>query len=421
VVVLGALLAAPSATSRTTALPRATEDRPDDIQGPQVHVLYVVPRDGVDRGLDTNGVVDASVASWQRWLRGQTGGRGLRLDTFQGQLDVTFLRMARTDAQAESRLDLMKEELSAAGFRTPDRIYALYYDGGSAFTCGGGGGGVSPRLDGAVTAIFLRGTPPGAPPCASNALGLDPPGYFEFAMLHEIVHTMGFVPPCAPHITARSHVSDSRFDLMWTGDAPWGVNEPSSMRLDVGRDDYYEVRIPGCPDLAGSRFLEGGGARLTIGIRGSTSDASVGWQGAVTCETSCVQFFDAWPVQRLTLSASTSSERTRFVGWRGACTGTAPTCSLELDSDKSVEAMFGPATARLSVATSGRGTVRSSPQGIACPSRCAAAFVVGSRVALRATPARGSRFAGWRGACRGLRCTVVLSANRSVRAVFRRS
>jgi hypothetical protein len=35
---------------------------------------------------------------------------------------------------AATRLDLLEEELRAAGFRTPDRIYAVSYDGGTALT-----------------------------------------------------------------------------------------------------------------------------------------------------------------------------------------------------------------------------------------------------------------------------------------------
>jgi hypothetical protein len=82
-------------------------------------------------------------------------------------------------------------------------------------------------LEGSVTAIFLQGTPPGAPPCASNPIGVDPPRYFEFSMLHEILHTMGFVPTCAPHTAPNHHVSDGRFNLMWSGNAPWMRTRPS--------------------------------------------------------------------------------------------------------------------------------------------------------------------------------------------------
>jgi hypothetical protein len=123
------------------APPRATFDRPDDVAGPQVHVLYVVAADVADRALDTDGETAASVASWQSWLRGQTGGRGIRLDTYQGQLDVTFFRLATTSSAALPRPVLaISTELAAAGFAAPEKIYAVYYDGASTLACGDGGG-----------------------------------------------------------------------------------------------------------------------------------------------------------------------------------------------------------------------------------------------------------------------------------------
>jgi Divergent InlB B-repeat domain len=413
------LVLAPSAASGPEALPRSGEDRTDDFPGPQVHVLYVLPRDGADRALDTNGVAEASVASWQRWLRAQTGGRGIRLDTFQGQLDVSFLRLGRTVDVVVGRLDLIAEDLVASGFNRADRIYAIYYDGGGAgFTCGGAGRSPLPVR---VAAIFLQSAPPGGQPCPTTAVGRDPPAYFDFALLHEIVHTMGFVPSCAPHITERSHVSDSPFDLMWSGAAPWGVYEPSRMQLDVGRDDYYEARIPGCPDLSGSRFFEGGGVRLTLDVPSGSGIVNLS-QGEEGCSVSCVRYFDALPPQRVTLTVAHVERGKHFVGWTGSCTGSAPTCVVDLDADKTVEALFGPAMARLAVGVAGRGTVRSAPRGIACPRRCSAAFLLDARVTLRATPQRGWRFAGWRGACGGTRaCTVAISGNRAVRAVFRRA
>ena len=60
-------------------------------------------------------------------------------------------------------------------------------------------------------------------------------------------------------------------------------------------------------------------------------------------------------------------------------------------------------TAPLAVTKSGdgSGTVTSEPAGIECGSSCAARFVEGSEVTLKAEPAAGSRFAGWSGDCAG--------------------
>lgn len=88
-VLLGAVLAALGASfasvlAGASPLARSTVDRPDDSPEPQIHVLYVLPSDRGDRELDTNGTLESSVAAFQRWLAGQTGGRVLRLDTSGG-------------------------------------------------------------------------------------------------------------------------------------------------------------------------------------------------------------------------------------------------------------------------------------------------------------------------------------------------
>lgn len=72
-------------------LARALVDRDDTITGPQIHVIYAVPADGVDRELDTNGPIATAAASLNRRL-GDQSGRHLRLDTFAGELDVAFLQ-----------------------------------------------------------------------------------------------------------------------------------------------------------------------------------------------------------------------------------------------------------------------------------------------------------------------------------------
>ncbi len=239
------------------ALPRSSSDRQDDRAGPQVHFLYVVPRDGADRGLDTNSAITNSIGSWQEWLRGQTGGRQLYVDTSQGEIDVSFFRLAMDDAAVASRgayvREQIEEEIYAAGFNSPSKIYAVYYDGSSTWACGGGD--PDPIFRGAVAALYLKGAPPGWIPCATNPLGGTPPGYFEFAMLHEIMHTLDFAPPCAPHVTRLDHVSDSQHDLMWAGDAPWLTGQPQLMTLDVGHDDYYLHGRADCPDFANSPYL----------------------------------------------------------------------------------------------------------------------------------------------------------------------
>jgi hypothetical protein len=81
---------------------RVTVDRPDEVSGYQVKIMYVVPADGVDRQLDISGTLARSAEAWERWFQQQSGGQRLRLDTFNGQPDIAFFRLSRTDAQIAS-------------------------------------------------------------------------------------------------------------------------------------------------------------------------------------------------------------------------------------------------------------------------------------------------------------------------------
>jgi hypothetical protein len=68
---------------------------------------------------------------------------------------------------------------------------------------------------------------------------------------------------------------------------------------------------------------------------------------------------------------------------------------------------------------SGKGTVTSSPGGVNCGHTCSHHFAYKSLVTLTATPAAGSHFAGWLGACKGKgKCTVRMNSPALVKARF---
>lgn len=67
----------------------------------------------------------------------------------------------------------------------------------------------------------------------------------------------------------------------------------------------------------------------------------------------------------------------------------------------------------------GKGRIMSSPGGIFCGKVCSHGYGYGTRVTLKAKPAKGSRLAGWSGACKGARkCTISVTANTTVGARF---
>jgi hypothetical protein len=60
------------------------------------------------------------------------------------------------------------------------------------------------------------------------------------------------------------------------------------------------------------------------------------------------------------------------------------------------------------IAVTGKGSIVSTPRGIDCPGRCRALFVRGTHLRLRAVPAPGWRFTGFRSSfCNGARATCV--------------
>ena len=73
----------------------------------------------------------------------------------------------------------------------------------------------------------------------------------------------------------------------------------------------------------------------------------------------------------------------------------------------------------VTVAGAGSGDVTSVPAGIACPGDCTESWVLTQNVQLSATPAPGSYFSGWSGACSGSgACNFTMATDRTVTATF---
>ena len=249
------LLAADACEPEPDPSGRSTVDRVDDMGGYQVHLIYAVPSDGVDRELDLDGSLDRSWLAINRWMWDQTGGSELRLDTFEGQADVSFAELPRTDAAyADYGVYLrneLEDDLEDLGFTHPQKIYVIYYEGTNAEVCGGAAW--PPALMGTMMAIYLQGQPPGSVTCDSAGFSSDglTMNYLEWAGLHDTLHVLGIVPTAAPNHGYSGHVTDDPRDLMYSGSQPW---QPTI--LDIDQDDYYGHGVEGRPDLARSAFLD---------------------------------------------------------------------------------------------------------------------------------------------------------------------
>ncbi len=318
VTVAGALAGSDNSARAAAARDRTVTDMPDDISGAQVHFLYVVPSDGADGQLDTNGQMEQSIARIERWFVTHAVNQGLRVDTHNGVPDITFVRLRHTDAQATARepwpLWVMGEDLVAAGFNNQAKVYAALYDGHSTWACGGASSPALPKLG----AMYLQASAPF--PCRDApgfGTGTDRPGYFEIGLLHEILHVIGFSPPCAPHASASAfpdHVNDSPTDLMYGPDATHTAGwNWANATLDFNHDDYYRANIPGCRDLSNSPYLA---ALRPVSVMVSGPGKVTSSPAGIDCPAACTGMFQG-PV---TLTA-TAFEGAIFNGWTGGCNG----------------------------------------------------------------------------------------------------
>ena len=164
----------------------------------------------------------------------------------------------------------------------------------------------------------------------------------------------------------------------------------------------------------------GGAAALDCGISGGTYDP-----------LDCTLRYANNTAVRLTATPSPGS---RFKEWRNGCTGTSTSCTVRMDQNRSVRAVFQRTTAssfRLSVTGGGdgSGTVTSqaglapaidcSVTGGAPAGTCSGTYPGATSVTLTAASAAGHTFTGWSGDCSGSgTCAVAMSANRSVTANF---
>lgn len=237
----------------------SSADRPDDVEGYQVHFFYALPSDARDDLLDVNGVISLSALAMNSWLLGKTGHQ-LRYDTYRGTLDISYLPLEQ-DAETISDLGtdilvFLEHEVKTRGFDPTHKIFVVYYDG--LFVTPEGYCGLAsypPEGTGQTAVLLLRGYNPSTDNVCPRQFtkSADYTGYFEMTILHEVLHLLGMVPSCAPN-NRDGHVDDNPQDLMYSEYD--GSYSPLYMILDFHSDDYYGHGNAGCPDLAHSVFLD---------------------------------------------------------------------------------------------------------------------------------------------------------------------
>jgi PKD repeat protein len=156
---------------------------------------------------------------------------------------------------------------------------------------------------------------------------------------------------------------------------------------------------------------------LTVSKAGAGAGTVSSSPAGIACGTACSASYAANTTVTLTAAPAAGST---FAGWSGPCSGTG-SCTVAMTTARNVSATFNPVSYRLTVSKGGMGTgaVASSPSGIDCGADCTEDYSSGASVTLSATPAAGTAFTGWSGACSGSgACTVSMTSARSVTASF---
>jgi len=156
---------------------------------------------------------------------------------------------------------------------------------------------------------------------------------------------------------------------------------------------------------------------LTVSKAGNGMGTITSAPAGISCGATCAMGLVS--NSQVTLSAIPAAGSV-FGGWSGSCSGMGA-CTVAMSAAQNVTAIFSLQTYPLTVskAGNGAGTVTSTPAGISCGATCTVSPLANSQVTLSATPAAGSLFTGWSGACSGTgACTVAMSAAQSVTAIF---
>lgn len=183
--------------------------------------------------------------------------------------------------------------------------------------------------------------------------------------------------------------------------------------------------------VLGSRYatvravFDGYGKRLvtlTVSKEGDGNVAVAGSADSCVAQPCRVRFEIGGPPARAILTA-TPGATSLFTEWVGGCPGSATSCELAIDGDRSVVARFVPAVMVTFEATSlaaGTGVIAvDSGASCAVPCRATARVQRGARVRFSATPDTGSQFR-WTNGCSGtnLACEMTVSVDTSATIVF---
>ncbi len=187
------------ATTATTPVPsdtptlraRTLTDQPDLVTGFQIKPFYVVPSDGTDRHLDTNGTLDSALTEGNAFLQQQTGYH-LQIDQRADGYDIQYLHSKYTMAQLSvlGADRLLMAEAHVMDDPGPDRKHFLFFidvpflSDGASNACGFG---ETPGLTAEVAVAPGRGSD--GTVCTGSDRNFK--SVTSALWVHEVLHTFG--------------------------------------------------------------------------------------------------------------------------------------------------------------------------------------------------------------------------------------
>lgn len=208
------------------------------MQGPQIRVLYALPKGNLDHLLDLHTQLPYSIAADNRWLEGETG-RKIMFDTYNGALDIVFVPLPLTEAEYLAPGDdpyyrILKDIQAAGVMKDRTSRYLLFFDGGHPYACG------QSSMDARVAMVYYNGVDGRCAAMAMVTTPQDAPDYRDLVAFHELFHQFG-----AGHLATPPQGADAQ-DPALTCDL---MNAPTCVGprhyLDRYRRYYYsETGLP---------------------------------------------------------------------------------------------------------------------------------------------------------------------------------
>jgi hypothetical protein len=153
--------------------------------------------------------------------------------------------------------------------------------------------------------------------------------------------------------------------------------------------------------------------------RGTVYDPS----STLYCDSDCDATTQEYPTGSTVTLVAQPEPGNAFMGWAGACSGTAETCTVTMSGTRAVVATFRARSALRVQPLGAAGKIKSRDGRIDCAPTCNGEYDYGAEVELTVETPPGVIFAGWEGVCSGAgsgpTCRLVLNQDTDVSAQFR--